>query len=38
LLEHLKRVIHNFQSVSRHRSELGLVSVKGTLPYVEETY
>jgi hypothetical protein len=33
-LDLLKRVIHNFQSVWRHRSELGFVPVKGTLPYV----
>jgi hypothetical protein len=26
-------VIHNFQSVWRHRSKLGFVPVKGTLPY-----
>jgi hypothetical protein len=29
----LKHVIHNFQSVWRHRSEIGFVPVKGTLPY-----
>jgi hypothetical protein len=32
-LDLLKRVILNFQSVWRHRSELGYVPVKGTLPY-----
>jgi hypothetical protein len=32
-LDLLKRVIPNFQSVWRHRSELGFVPVKGTLPY-----
>jgi hypothetical protein len=29
-----KRVIPNFQSVWRHRSDLGFVPVKGTLPYL----
>jgi hypothetical protein len=32
-LDLLKRVIPNFQIVWRHRSELGFVPVKGTLPY-----
>jgi hypothetical protein len=32
-LDLLKRIIPNFQSVWRHRSELGFVPVKGTLPY-----
>jgi hypothetical protein len=32
-LDLLKRVIPKFQSVWRHRSELGFVPVKGTLPY-----
>jgi hypothetical protein len=31
-LDLLKRVIPNFQSVWKHRSELGFVPVKGTLP------
>jgi hypothetical protein len=32
-LDLLKRVIPNFQSVLRHRSELGFVPVKGILAY-----
>jgi hypothetical protein len=33
-LKLIKRVILNFQSVWRYRSELGFVPIKGTLRYI----